>query len=66
MARGACIILGVAGQGFLWQHRIRVTGGVRVSLIPLPNFCHLRKSGVNGAHDPPDYLDNEAALVLPI
>lgn len=30
------------------------------------NFCHLRKSGMIGAHDRAGYLDNEAALVLPI
>ncbi len=29
-------------------------------------FCLLRKSDVNEAHDPPDYLVHKVALVLPI
>ena len=33
----ACIILGVAGQGFLWQHKIRVTGGMGSECLRHPS-----------------------------
>ena len=55
MGPRACITLGVAGQAFCGnaEYVSRLDQSVFDNVT---SFCHLRKSGVNGAHDPPDYF----------
>lgn len=57
------IILAVPEQGVLWQPC--VSWWDRSVFDNVVRFYHLRKSGVNEAHDPPDYLVHNVALVLP-